>query len=240
MGGNNIFGIHDLFPNNNQSDIGAPTSTWNHAYISKLIYDDRSSTDRNWRTGVNILGNHLDFEYENTPGSNAYTALYRLNGSGTPSNNSDLITKGYADATYATATSGGVSQTSGSFTPILTTSTVSPYTYNVEYAFYVKTGQTVYIELSLTNINTSNVGSPGGTIQITGLPFPVTTGRRNGLSIAAVNGFDTPFYYINAVAIASHIEILYQFTLDGSLISMFNTSISNGSLMISGMYRTDQ
>ena len=94
-----LFSSH-IIPINNGRSIGNSSNPFNQSYFTEFFINDGGSLlDYIFR--INATSNDLEFGI-NTLGTTAvFDTKYTLNSTGTPSNDTDLIPKSYADATYS-------------------------------------------------------------------------------------------------------------------------------------------
>jgi len=111
------------FNGDNTINIGDFTNALSSIYSHNIYPQSTSAENLDWRISPNVSGSHLAFAVETTQSTQAYTERYRLNQSGTPSNDADLTDKGFTDATYL-ALSGGT------LTGALTTQNITPSAHN--------------------------------------------------------------------------------------------------------------
>ncbi|AGO48432.1 virion structural protein [Cellulophaga phage phi10:1] len=127
--------------------LGIASNPFNKAYISSLLVYDNVGTTLDSEFASTSSGTSIRF---NTLGSQStFTEEYTLNGSGSPFNDTDLITKGYADATYGA--SGSYEE--GTFT---LTNQDTDYSFISQNNTFVRFGDLVYYKIYITLNKTAN------------------------------------------------------------------------------------
>lgn len=91
--GIDITGVGNLVPSGTLNSLGNNDDYYNVGYFGNLRIKDSTANNRDYFIGRDGLD--LAFRFENTPDSNTFTTLYNLNSTGTPENDTDLVTLGY-------------------------------------------------------------------------------------------------------------------------------------------------
>ena len=174
-----------------------------------------NSNGDDWYIRPNISNYDLAFAVDQND-DDIYTEHYKLNGSGTPTDNADLITKAYADATYsigahtpAAPTATTNTETSGI---TLTGSTSGSHTIGTQSIKWTEWGKICQFVIEINNINSTSVGTLNLSIAgISGFPTPdgfstfnVITDGMGGVNFTSVQcrtlGNDTWVFAIQTIA----------------------------------------
>ena len=135
--------------------------------------------------------------------------------------------------------SGGIVQTSGSFTPILLDGTAGggggTYTYTVVTAYYVKTGEQIYFSIFLNDIDTT--GTPSSILTISGLPFSSSISLSSSFVVNLFNGSSLTTTQVSLLsAVNTGGSIATFFDKSGSGTNLSSITFTNGVIWISGIY----
>ena len=120
MGGNNITSSGSIIPDGTNKTLGSSSAYFLSANIVNHRHKDVGASNIDWLTLA--TGGSFGFLKETGQDTNNFSLLYSLNESGTPTVNTDLITKAYGDANYLTSSSISVEDEG---TPVTTLSTLN-------------------------------------------------------------------------------------------------------------------
>ena len=159
----------------------------NSANFINVITRDTGGANRSWTTYNSIITDKLTFGYETGVDTESWTNLYAMNESGVPTDPIDLVTKDYGDSTYT-------QENTGTWTPLLTTSSGNDYTYIGNFSTYYRVGSMVVVSLGVNGI--TDGASTLGSFRVSGLPY-ATSGTMVNVAtgtITTARGSDYDFY----------------------------------------------
>jgi len=129
---------------------------------------------------------------------------------------------------------GGVSETKGTFTPVLKDGLTS-FNFTVNEANFTKTGSIIYFNIWFSSINSTSF-TPSSFLNITGLPFASSVYNYNGsINIIILRDSTLTSSEISEISIYENGGTLFFQKRDG-LTLLVNTDFTNGRLAISGSY----